>query len=219
VTKIGADYGLTKMITGWTFREDARDLENRDWVKRDCELELYVRGFQGAKRAFDALESTDAGPWVAYCEFGGRFTIGTRTFCSTERRALWHCDASRALRAYACRVALDVIGLWRASESVHRALSACTPDHVAEKQAFEAHKQEPKLAAREAAMAAAIALETTHDKGRGLARGAVFASYWSRMATRRTGRADPADRQRGLLEEFLFDAGASASASANRRAS
>jgi hypothetical protein len=103
-----------KTVKAWHFVKD--DGTNRDgikervgkWYKVDGEIVCCERGLHGSVRLLDALQYAP-GAMLRRTEHRGTIIEQDDKLCSSERRALWQIDVTKALHLFACRVAEDAL--------------------------------------------------------------------------------------------------------------
>ena len=74
-------------------------------------------GLHGAQRIINALAYAHS-PVVWRVELSGKVEIGSDKIAASERKYLWGYDATKILRRFARKCALDVIHLWDAPKVV-----------------------------------------------------------------------------------------------------
>ena len=96
---------------------DNRRVREGEVYSCEGEIELCHNGMHGSVRAFDAL-SFRKGCIVSRVEIVGEVKRAGDKVVGRSRRVLWTYDATEVLGKFSRMCALDVIGLWDASDVV-----------------------------------------------------------------------------------------------------
>ena len=150
-------------MKAWHFLRENRRLGYKDkrLVRKGSkfvhkgELKMCESGLHASVRILDALGYAP-GSIICRVEMGGEIIKGDDKLVASERKVLWWMDGTDILREFACKCALDVIGLWEAPDVVVRYLK--TRDEsigAAFRAARDAAWDAAGAAARDAAWAAA----------------------------------------------------------------
>ena len=118
-----------KTVKAWHFLESKGHLSNGDsrkvrpgrWLVHHGDLVLCVSGLHASVMVLDALKYA-LGSVVCRVECSGEITHSTDKLVCTRRRILWWVDSRTVLRQFACKCALDVIGMWDPPDVVTRYL-------------------------------------------------------------------------------------------------
>ena len=153
-------------------------------LRHDGPVEICVTGLHASERIFDALTYAP-GHVIHRVECGDIVQAQDDKFVCRERTILWSVDGEDVLRAFARRVALDVIHLWDAPDVVRKYL--------------ETGDEKLRDAARDAAWAAASAAASA--AARDAARAAASAAAWAADSTAAWDAAW--DKYNGWLTEMV----------------
>jgi len=170
---------------------DNRIVESGEtYTAPEGDLVLCRHGMHGSKDLLDALYYAP-GPIVCRVNITGEIQEGDDKIVGRNREILWMYDATKVLREFACRCALDVIHLWDAPEIVIRYLK--TQDESIRDAAWYAAGDASRCAAECAAWYAA----------RYAARYAAWSAAW--YATRDAARGAAREKQERRLYRMILE--------------
>lgn len=119
---------MSKAIKAWHFLADTGTLRDERpapddgvWLRHDGPVEMCSKGLHASRKVIDALQYA---PGALVCRVECREVVDEQSdkLVCRERRILWRVDASRVLRSFARKCAMDVVHLWDAPEVVVRYL-------------------------------------------------------------------------------------------------
>ena len=142
--------------------------------RHDGPLEMCKSGLHASGRLLDALAYAP-GPLLRRVELHGDMILYDDKIVASERRILWECDMTAALRLFARKCAMDVAHLWDMPPLVHEYLMTGRKDIRAA--ARDAAWDAAWAAARDEAGAAARA--AAWDAARAAARDAAWDAAWA----------------------------------------
>ena len=199
-----------KTVKAWHFLESKGHLSNGDsrkvrpgrWLVHHGDLVLCVSGLHASVMVLDALKYA-SGSVVCRVECSGEIIHGTDKLVCTRRRILWWVDSRTVLRQFACKCALDVIGMWDPPDIVTRYLrSTNEPIRRAARAAAQASaRANAGVAASDAARLAAI--YATWAISGGTARAASLAATHAASAVV---RANAEKKQNRRLTSMIINA-------------